>query len=175
MQECGWLIKERLGCCDAPTPTQMNAVRAVGTQDQRAGERSGRAVFFFYHWRAVKDSVCNFQALFEGMNGFKLKLRPYKREENDDAPNKKRDCSCKTQKMENKLTFRITAYCHYIHQANLKMILSMTDFDFEVGLVKPEEGHPGSSAGRPTGEARCEVSGSPVYRRLLTVDNLRGG
>lgn len=37
----------------------------------------------------------------------------------------------------------------------------MTDYDFEVALVKPEEGDPGSSAGRPTGEAHYEASGSP--------------
>lgn len=51
---------------------------------------------------------------------------------------------------------------------------SLTDYDFEVAPVKPEEGDPGSSAGRATGEAHYEASGSLVRPSLLTVDTLRG-
>lgn len=56
---------------------------------------------------------------------------------------------------------------------NLKIIL--TDLDFEVSLVKPEEGEPRSSIGRSKGEVYFEVFGSLMYHRLLMVANLRGG
>lgn len=60
-----------------------------------------------------------------------------------------------------------------LYEVNLKIIV--TDLDFEVGLVKPEEGEPSSSAGRSKGEAYSEVSGSLMHHRLLMVANLRGG
>lgn len=59
------------------------------------------------------------------------------------------------------------------HLVNLKIVL--TDLDFEVAVVKAEEGEPGSSAGRSKGEAYFEVSGSLMSHRLLMEANLRGG